>query len=572
MCLTNNEDYLKRLTALNNQGRQGRGWYVHEQIGYNFRMCLPAGTKVLTQRPFNWHNQMAQGVTQRLSPYPIEKIKVGDIVLSFNEKTGKKELKKVTGTNILKDNQLIRLYFSNGNQLALTSNHPVFIHGKGWVEAQKICIGDQAIQYNYPANKWRIHSLLKRGHTLEQMYGVDKANRINTQHGKRMEELRADPLSPYNNSPIFNTPEMHKKQGETLKRVNKERDLYPTERRKLLADVLRKRNLDPTDLNDPEMRQRMAKGTSEGRKRRFQADPEFAKRNKELCRELMKLVGRKPTKIEKELEALLNQHLPNIYKYVGDGKFWIEGANPDFINVNGYKKAIEIYSPYWKIRDYGSIEEYQKIRGALFKKYGWDVLFLEAGRNIKDAHKEEIIKKVLDFTYNPNTELVTVVKKENLSIECDVYNLDVEDNNNFYAYGILVHNTDLAAGIGLAQLTKLDYIIAQKKHIEKRYRELLQGVVGLPVIDADGFSVPFRVNIFVDNPEGLMAHLAEKGVASMRFFYPLHRQPCYPNYDDGEFLVSDYLYEHGLSLPSWVGLTDEQIEYICQVIKEYALK
>ena len=132
--------------------------------------------------------------------------------------------------------------------------------------------------------------------------------------------------------------------------------------------------------------------------------------------------------------------------------------------------------------------------------------------------------------------------------------------------------TDMGAGVGLAQLTKLPYIISQKKHIEKRYRELLAGVVSLPVIDDNGFSVPFRVNILVDNPEGLMEYLKEKGVASMRFFYPLHRQPCYPNYAEDEFMVSDYLYEHGLSLPSWVGLTDEQIEYICQVIKEYELK
>ena len=132
--------------------------------------------------------------------------------------------------------------------------------------------------------------------------------------------------------------------------------------------------------------------------------------------------------------------------------------------------------------------------------------------------------------------------------------------------------TDLQAGIGLAQLGKLDYIIEQKKHIEKLYRLLLDGVVSLPKIDDNGRSVPFRVNILVDDPQGLMEYLKEKGVASMRFFYPLHRQPCYPNCADDEYPNSDWLYEHGLSLPSWVGLTDEQVEYIAMCVKAHEIK
>jgi len=44
MILTNDDEIAKKATVLLNQGRTGRGWYVHDEIGYNFRMTdLQAG-------------------------------------------------------------------------------------------------------------------------------------------------------------------------------------------------------------------------------------------------------------------------------------------------------------------------------------------------------------------------------------------------------------------------------------------------------------------------------------------------------------------------------------------------
>ncbi len=44
MVLTNNDDLAKKAIILLNQGRTGRGWYIHDYIGYNFRMTdLQAG-------------------------------------------------------------------------------------------------------------------------------------------------------------------------------------------------------------------------------------------------------------------------------------------------------------------------------------------------------------------------------------------------------------------------------------------------------------------------------------------------------------------------------------------------
>jgi len=57
----------------------------------------------------------------------------------------------------------------------------------------------------------------------------------------------------------------------------------------------------------------------------------------------------------------------------------------------------------------------------------------------------------------------------------------------------------------------------------------------------------------------------------LRFFYPLHKQPCYKylGCDDSVFPNTMKAYDSGLSLPSSVKLTDGEIFYICAKIREF---
>ena len=51
--------------------------------------------------------------------------------------------------------------------------------------------------------------------------------------------------------------------------------------------------------------------------------------------------------------------------------------NPDFININGEKIAIEVYSKYYKLRHAETIQEWKDERTMVFKEYGWDVIFFD---------------------------------------------------------------------------------------------------------------------------------------------------------------------------------------------------
>jgi len=88
----------------------------------------------------------------------------------------------------------------------------------------------------------------------------------------------------------------------------------------------------------------------------------------------------------------LNNICSGEYKYVGDYKINIERYSPDFINVNGQKKIIELYGNYWhnlpgyKLRDRRRLETY--------RKYGYQTLIVWEN----ELTNTEILKrKIINF-------------------------------------------------------------------------------------------------------------------------------------------------------------------------------
>jgi very-short-patch-repair endonuclease len=97
----------------------------------------------------------------------------------------------------------------------------------------------------------------------------------------------------------------------------------------------------------------------------------------------------KPTSLEIKFQGIIDKHnLP--YKYAGDGKIFIERYNPDFINTNNEKIAIEVYAIYYKKRNHENIEEWELERQKVFNKYGWKVIFF----NEVEVNEDNVLKKL----------------------------------------------------------------------------------------------------------------------------------------------------------------------------------
>jgi polyhydroxyalkanoate synthesis regulator phasin len=103
-----------------------------------------------------------------------------------------------------------------------------------------------------------------------------------------------------------------------------------------------------------------------------------AKKGKHLTAEHIRkvLTRRTPTSLEMKFQNIIEKHkLP--YKFVGDGSFMIGRKNPDFININGEKIAIEVYARYFKLRHTETVQEWKEDRERVFKEYGWTAIFFD---------------------------------------------------------------------------------------------------------------------------------------------------------------------------------------------------
>lgn len=84
------------------------------------------------------------------------------------------------------------------------------------------------------------------------------------------------------------------------------------------------------------------------------------------------------TKPELELIQIIKKRgLP--FEYVGDGKFWLAGLNPDFIHNNGEKIAIDIFGRFFHDSQVGypdKIPYFRTYNGRkkIFEKHGWKLI------------------------------------------------------------------------------------------------------------------------------------------------------------------------------------------------------
>ena len=129
--------------------------------------------------------------------------------------------------------------------------------------------------------------------------------------------------------------------------------------------------------------------------------------------------------------------------------------------------------------------------------------------------------------------------------------------------------TDLQSSIALPQLDNLTELVSRKRKIVSLYEKFLDGSKGVefPVWDKECFVNPHRANIIVDDPESLINFLLENNMGARRFFYPVHRYPIYKI--EQQFPNTEFVYEHGLSLPSSPLLDENAIQKVCSKVKEF---
>ena len=119
------------------------------------------------------------------------------------------------------------------------------------------------------------------------------------------------------------------------------------------------------------------------------------------------------------------------------------------------------------------------------------------------------------------------------------------------------------------------YEVADINKAAALYTANLKEVVKTPVIPEGFYSSWAQYTITLENSEqrdGLQAFLKEQGIPTMVYYpKPLHEQTAYKalGYGEGACPVTEHLCETVLSLPIHPYITEEDVQLVCEKIKEY---
>ncbi len=143
----------------------------------------------------------------------------------------------------------------------------------------------------------------------------------------------------------------------------------------------------------------------------------------------------------------------------------------------------------------------------------------------------------------------------------------------FYEISVLGYKynmNDLAAGIGLAQLKKLNKMNSRRSSIIRQYMNGLNGIEGIKLL------LPFEPESYCYQMFGirsirrdeLMIYLKNQGIATGCHYTPLSMQPLFKEWGNNCPFVEK---EHNsfITLPLHADLTDEEIQYIIYHINKF---
>ena len=200
------------------------------------------------------------------------------------------------------------------------------------------------------------------------------------------------------------------------------------------------------------------------------------------------------------------------------------------------------------------------------------------------------------------------------------YATQARDAYPYYEHTAIGYNyrmSNVCAGIGRGQMTVLDDHIAHHKHVQQLYRELLKDIPGITLHDQpdDGrydsnfwlctatidpsVKIVGQENAYKevitsavggaagvikavdsattdcqpnDNVEALRVFMLSKKVEARPVWKPMHKQPVYasaPAYLNG---VSEEIFKVGICLPAGPCVSDDDVHYIVECIKEAIVK
>ncbi len=134
--------------------------------------------------------------------------------------------------------------------------------------------------------------------------------------------------------------------------------------------------------------------------------------------------------------------------------------------------------------------------------------------------------------------------------------------------------SDLAAALGVAQVEKLDSLLARRAAVARLYQERLAAIEGVRTpVPGRGSEVRSWFVYTVRLPGGadrdaVVARLAERGIAAKAYLPCIHLFPHLRElgYREGQFPVAEAASRDSLALPFFPAMDEAQVDRVCQAL------
>ncbi len=140
---------------------------------------------------------------------------------------------------------------------------------------------------------------------------------------------------------------------------------------------------------------------------------------------------------------------------------------------------------------------------------------------------------------------------------------------------------EMSAAMGASQMTRLDEILSKREQVAAWYEARLAEIPGVEIPFIEPFTTRMSWFVYVIrfdrkiNRDEIAKRLDARGIPVRPYFLPIHLQPYMVErfgWREGDFPVTEDLGRRGLAIPFSGVMTEEQVEYVCNIIREEVTK
>jgi perosamine synthetase len=191
------------------------------------------------------------------------------------------------------------------------------------------------------------------------------------------------------------------------------------------------------------------------------------------------------------------------------------------------------------------------------------------------------------FGFYPNKQITTgeggmiVTDDDRFAETCRALRNQGREGMGWLAHQRLGYNyrlSEIAAALGIVQVSRLDEILERRRHVANLYIERLMTsrYLILPTVDADTsmswFVFVVRLNDLFEpgDREQIMLELRAAGIGCSNYFPPIHLQPYMAErfgFRPGAFPVCEYVAARTLALPFYGAMEQPQVQRVCDALE-----